>query len=355
MTQTEELVDRPTYLFGAGAAASWVLQGFHREGLRVDGFIDDAAARIGAVGSVPVFQPDSENLSPADRGSATVVMAVMNPNFDEAGARDRLLSLGWADVRGFGDYGRAVLAESGQRCGMLDAAEFDSHEAELAQVRGLLGDDHSRRVFDAFVAFVLDLDDTGFPPITTNPYYPGDLPRWPEPMRMIDLGAFDGETVEAALGRGYSLEAAISFEPDPSNYAKLARTARGIPGMTALPLGVLDSTRVLRFASQGDAGSYVSEDGDIAIQCVALDDAIPHFAPNMIKLDIEGSEEPALRGAEGILRRYRPCLAVSMYHLSTDMWRIPLFLRDVLGDCDFRLRRHSRTIADTVLYVYPTG
>lgn len=45
-----------------------------------------------------------------------------------------------------------------------------------------------------------------------------------------------------------------------------------------------------------------------------------------------------------MLRKYRPCLAVSLYHLSTDVWRIPLYLREILGECDFRLRRHSRTI-----------
>ena len=354
MTQTSGLEERPTYLFGAGAAASWILQGFRRDGIRVDGFLDDAADRIGTVGAVPVFLPDDDRALGQDlRGTSTVVMAVMSPRFDEVGARERLMSLGWADVRGFGEYGRAMLAESGRRCAMLSADELDSHVLELAQVRSLLGDDQSRQVFDGFLSFVRDLDDTGLPPITEHPYYPDDLPRWPEPLRMIDLGAFDGETVAAAIDRGYDLEAAVSFEPDPTNFAQLAQTSRDIPGMSALPLGVLDRTCVLKFASQGDAGSFVSESGDIAIQCVALDDAIPHFAPNMIKLDIEGSEEAALRGSEALLRKYRPCLAVSLYHLSTDVWRIPLYLRDVLGDCDFRLRRHSRTIADTVLYVYP--
>jgi hypothetical protein len=81
---------------------------------------------------------------------------------------------------------------------------------------------------------------------------------------------------------------------------------------------------------------------------------MPHFAPNLIKLDIEGSEEAALRGAEHLIRRSRPGLAVSVYHLPSDIWRIPLLLSEYLdGRARFYLRRHSRTIADTVLYVFP--
>ena len=88
---------------------------------------------------------------------------------------------------------------------------------------------------------------------------------------------------------------------------------------------------------------------------VAMDDVMPHFAPNLIKFDVEGSEEQALRGAEQLLRIYKPALAVSVYHIATDLWRIPLYLASIYGkDCKYYLRRHSRTIADTVLYVHPT-
>ncbi len=343
-----------TFLFGAGGAASWVLNGFQREGISVAGFIDDAAERIRTVGSVLVYAPDDARISRSDRDTATVVCAVMNPAVDEDAIQRRLRELGWRNVQTLGTYGRMELRKTGRRCSMLDGGSLEHHSGELKHARSLLCDAHSQAVFDAFVAFCRELDDTGFPPISPNPYFPSDLPRWCERLRLIDCGAFDGDSVRAAQSHGYTIEASISFEPDPANFNRLATNIVSIAGAMAWPCGVSDQTRMLRFAAQGDTGSSVSATGDVHVQCVTLDDTIPHFAPNLIKLDIEGSEESALRGAERLIRSHRPGIAVSVYHLPTDIWRIPLYLSEILGaDTKFFLRRHSRTIADTVLYVFP--
>jgi len=350
----EQTIYPKHYLFGAGGAASWVLQGFVREGIPIHGFLDDAAARIRTVGTLPVHDPDSNQISLEERNKSIVIFAVMNPAVNEALTHERLLANGWGQVLSFSDFGRKIYRESGKRCSMLDAKQVIKHKSDLSSARILLSDDHSRQVFDSFLAFVTELDDSGFPIITKNPYFPQDLPRWHEQLRMIDCGAFDGDSVRAALERGYNIESSISFEPDPATFSELVKNNQVIPNAMAWPCGVLDRTSMLQFSAQGDTGSSVTDAGGISIQCVKLDDVIPHFKPNMIKLDIEGSEEAALRGAESIIRSSRTGLAVSVYHLPTDIWRIPLYLSSVIGPrCKFFLRRHSRTIADTVLYVYP--
>lgn len=346
--------ETPNFLFGAGGAASWVLRGFRRAGIPVAGFLDDAAARIGTVSGLPVMSPDDPRLDSSVRGHSTVICAIMNPAVEESAIERRLNGLGWSNVRPFGRFGREELQRSGRRCAMLDWTSLDSHQAELAEARSLLSDVQSRETFDAFTTFCKDLDDRGFPAISPHPYFPSDIPRWPTALRMIDCGAFDGDSVAEAIRHGYTIEASLSFEPDPRNFAALARRLKAIPGAMAWPCGVSDRTDTLRFDAQGDTGSALNSSGALHVQCVALDDVAPHFAPNLIKLDIEGAEEAALRGAAGLLARFRPGLAVSVYHLPTDIWRIPTFLAKIYGTgADFLLRRHSRTIADTVLYVLP--
>jgi len=76
-------------------------------------------------------------------------------------------------------------------------------------------------------------------------------------------------------------------------------------------------------------------------------------AVDFIKLDIEGAELAALHGAEECLRRFRPKLAISLYHRPSDFFSIPLFLRSRLPDYDFYLDHYSIHSEETVLYGRP--
>ena len=71
---------------------------------------------------------------------------------------------------------------------------------------------------------------------------------------------------------------------------------------------------------------------------------------DLIKLDVEGSELAALRGAKASLERWRPKLTISLYHRPEDFFSIPLWL-DSLG-CGYRffLDHYSIHSEETVLY-----
>ena len=75
---------------------------------------------------------------------------------------------------------------------------------------------------------------------------------------------------------------------------------------------------------------------------------------DFLKLDVEGAEMEALRGAEQTIRRARPKLALSVYHRDEDLARIPAWVHDLgLG---YRLfMDHSWPgPAETVLFAQPT-
>ena len=59
--------------------------------------------------------------------------------------------------------------------------------------------------------------------------------------------------------------------------------------------------------------SSVDENGEDEIKVVAVDEIVDGKV-TFIKMDIEGSELKALHGAEKTIKKYRPKLAICIYH-----------------------------------------
>ena len=63
-----------------------------------------------------------------------------------------------------------------------------------------------------------------------------------------------------------------------------------------------------------------------------------------IKMDIEGSELQALKGAEATIKKHRPFLAVCLYHRKNDLIEIPLYIKSLGVEYDYYLRGGYHTI-----------
>jgi hypothetical protein len=71
---------------------------------------------------------------------------------------------------------------------------------------------------------------------------------------------------------------------------------------------------------------------------------------NLIKLDIEGAELETLKGAVETIRRYKPQLAVCLYHKHSDFWEIPRFLKELVPDYEFYFDHFALNLFESVLF-----
>jgi FkbM family methyltransferase len=71
---------------------------------------------------------------------------------------------------------------------------------------------------------------------------------------------------------------------------------------------------------------------------------------DFIKMDIEGAELPALRGAEKSIRRFKPDMAITVYHSLEDFWQIPQYLESLNLGYMFYLRHFTIHAEETVLF-----
>jgi|APIni6443716594_1056825.scaffolds.fasta_scaffold01643_2 FkbM family methyltransferase len=225
---------------------------------------------------------------------------------------------------------------------------------ELERLAGMMADETSRVWLAAVLAFRLGGDYSSLPkPGLDDQYHPADLPSWPDRLRFIDCGAFTGDTLLQLAAAGYSFDAIAAFEPDLGNFKELVHNAARFGSGVFFPCGVAEYAKRIGFSEGQGGGSHIDTAAVERITCVALDEALPGFRPNLIKMDVEGSELHALEGASATIAQGKPALAISLYHHPEHLWLIPFLIDDWKLGYRFYLRGHAQSSFDLVLYALP--
>lgn len=172
----------------------------------------------------------------------------------------------------------------------------------------------------------------------------------------VDAGAFDGQSSAMFVQWAGKYKKIYALEPDPQNRKKCQKTLEMISAeYDILPFGAWDKQEQLVFDTGLNGASHVNgnrsekTEKQIIIQADKLDDLI-HEKVSFIKMDIEGSEMNALRGAEKTIRKYKPKLAVCVYHKKEDIWEIPKLILSYVPEYKLYLRHYSMSKDETVLY-----
>ena len=168
---------------------------------------------------------------------------------------------------------------------------------------------------------------------------------------VLDCGANVGVFTREALDDGARLVVAI--EPAPENVECLRRnfaTEIGKGSVVVVPKGVWDHDDILTLrvdAASSARNSFVGSFGpalrEVKVPLTSIDQLMVDLKldrADFIKLDIEGAEKPALRGAKNTIAKYHPRMAIAMEHLPDDPVRIPQVIlaeapdyRVTCGDC----------------------
>jgi FkbM family methyltransferase len=132
-----------------------------------------------------------------------------------------------------------------------------------------------------------------------------------------DIGAHGG-VYTITLARRFPRLAVHSFEPQPEELLEnLKINDLAISNVHAVALG--EHAGVVMMTTKNRSSNHVNDQGDREVSLVRLDQYVKEHSlelPNWIKIDIEGLELPALRGAENILRASKPTIIAEINHLS---------------------------------------
>lgn len=175
---------------------------------------------------------------------------------------------------------------------------------------------------------------------------------------IVDCGAYIGDTVNMYMKR-LNCECIIyAMEPFQSSFDSLVRfvneknwnnkvkcfnvAVSDFDGKDLLYYN--DDTFGMEINIQQVTGKKCQE-----VNVIQLDTLLGKTKIDYIKMDIEGEEFSALKGAEKIIKKYSPKLMISAYHKIQDFWEIPTLIWSI--DREYKIYvGHAKNVSTEMEY-----
>lgn len=339
---------RKIYIYGYGEMGRIVERALKDYNISIEAFCIDAAFyNENIVGNIPVLSIEQVISSANQAKRPIVVIAFRDYNAEKLEQLEQFVDIINKDVFSFHTVNN--------RRDAWGNTFFEEYSQKLSEIYDMLSDDKSRETMVAFLyqkmTGKLEYLENIY---QSNQYYDRDIINFEKIHTYVDCGAYDGDSFLAFVdnykkntGKVFE-EKAYLLEPDERNFKKLVVNCSLYKNCSFCKAGAWSERKTLVFSSEGTF-SGVTDYGDITIEADTIDNLTMERA-DFIKMDIEGSELEALRGAENTIRKCHPILAICVYHKCDDLWVIPEYIYKLDSTYCFYLRAYSKYSQELVLY-----
>ncbi len=235
----------------------------------------------------------------------------------------------------------------------LDNEYYDANKDEFEQTISWLCDDLSVQTMRCYIDGHTKLKN--YPMLGVwkqkdlyDQYFPSFL-EFSDKEVVVDCGAFTGDTFESFVFHVGEFGKYYAFEPDMIPFKKLKTVTMFYDNVFAIKKGVSSTIGEIGMDILSGGCSTISDNATEKIQITTIDEEVQDNV-SFIKMDIEGAELDALKGAEATIKRCKPKLAICVYHKKEDLIDIPAYIKSLRPDYKFYLRAHVPTLSEVVLY-----
>lgn len=229
---------------------------------------------------------------------------------------------------------------------------YCEHKSEFEQVLQLLEDDFSRFTLEAIIKYRIKHNIHFLDNVSVVPqYFLKDIVKPVNKEVFVDGGAYIGDTAKEFIKRyiGSNSFDYYAWEADPINRKRLEKNLKS-SCVKIVPYGMWSEEKDLHFNGISAIGSRIDENGNSMIHVNTIDQIHKNHKVSFIKMDIEGAEIEALKGAEFTIKERKPKLAISIYHSPEHLYKIPMMIHNMVPEYKLYIRHHSDNESDTVLY-----
>lgn len=245
---------------------------------------------------------------------------------------------------------------------------FDNNRTIIRMIEGIFEETYSARLYTGIIDARRNfkVDYSKFVDKKNPQYFIPQVVKYikKEKTTFIDCGAFIGDIMHSFIHyTDAQFEHIYAFEPETENYEALKIAYGRDSRIELIKSGVWSTECELTFYEGMGGASQVAgtnspisannNDKIIKISAKCIDD-LKINGHAFIKMDIEGSEMEALKGATNTILNTAPILAISIYHSIEDLVLLPKYIISLCGDeYKYYLRHYGKEGWDTVFYAIP--
>jgi len=233
---------------------------------------------------------------------------------------------------------------------------FKKNGSRVEAVARSLADERSREVYFGIIRARCGVGEFASFYTKQTQYFENEFFVYGDDEFLIDCGAFTGDTIDEFVKFVPNYKGIISFEATPSSFEVLKKKYGDNPKIQLIKKGVWSEVTEMAFTDSPDyegAGNGIgigSGQNVITVKTTSIDALELREKVTFIKMDIEGAELEALKGAKNTILRDKPRLAICIYHSNDDMIRIAEWIHELVPDYKLFVRHHWHNSWETTLY-----
>ncbi len=225
------------------------------------------------------------------------------------------------------------------------------NKERIKKIYSLLADDISRKTFQNVINFKISgkidyLFDCSV--LKDEPY---TLLKLGNSEHFMDLGAYNGDTVAEFIEQTTDYSFITAVEPDTKSFRKLTKNTEGIKNLRLVNSAVFCRDEKGHFGMRGGRNSSICDNGT-ETNLITVDTLSKVLPPTYIKMDLEGGEIDAIKGAKDTITNHRPKLLISAYHRNDDLLTIPEEILNIRTDYKIYLRHLGALPAWDINYYF---
>ncbi|HPM10937.1 MAG TPA: FkbM family methyltransferase [Paludibacter sp.] len=340
-------------VFGIGAISYPIISSIRNfTDIKIDFLSDNDRAKWGKT-----FHDDLKCISPKELEKYKDDIAILITTQHYKKIYQQLLEKGFKKIFAFTEY--RLLNDAYFK----NKKNLETIKDNLLKLTDILEDERSKEIMFTLIKnwFDFDVDAAGYEDIFTNDqYYPADIIQLSARESFVDVGAYNGDTLLDFIKKTKDqFDSIFAFELDIKNFKEMETVVDKLaaPVKNNIKLynfGLLDEEKEVYYETGGSGmqSTFINviNAASACGKTVRLNDRLKNKKVTFIKMDIEGSELKALSGAEEIIKKQKPKLAICVYHKPEHLWEVPLYIKKIVPEYKIFIRHHTPLEYETVCY-----